>query len=197
MAGAALRAILDYLVRSRDTIQAAIDDPAFVAVIRDIVDVTANAISNGRKLLLAGNGGSAADAQHLAGEMLSRLNYDRAPAAALALTTDSSVLTAIGNDYGYDRLFERQILGLGRPGDVFIAISTSGRSPNILRAIDVARQQRIVTVGFTGMTGDEMPSRCDMCLRAPSDSTPLIQQIHITAGHIICGLVEERLFPHD
>jgi len=197
MAGAALTAILDYLVRSRDTVQAAIDDPAFVAVIRDIVEVTANAIGNGRKLLLAGNGGSAADAQHLAGEMLSRLNYDRAPAAALALTTDSSVLTAIGNDYGYDRLFERQILGLGSPGDVFIAISTSGRSPNILRAIDAARKQRIVTVGFTGRTGGEMPSRCDMCLRAPSDSTPLIQQIHITAGHIICGLVEERLFPRQ
>jgi D-sedoheptulose 7-phosphate isomerase len=197
MAGAALTAILDYLVRSRDTVQAAIDDPAFVAVIRDIVEVTANAIGNGRKLLLAGNGGSAADAQHLAGEMLSRLNYDRAPAAALALTTDSSVLTAIGNDYGYDRLFERQILGLGSPGDVFIAISTSGRSPNILRAIDAARKQRIVTVGFTGRTGGEMPSLCDMCLRAPSDSTPLIQQIHITAGHIICGLVEQRLFPRE
>ena len=190
-----MRAILDYLVRSRDTVQAAIDDPAFVAVIRDIVEATAIAIGNGRKLLLAGNGGSAADAQHLAGEMLSRLNYDRAPAAALALTTDSSVLTAIGNDYGYDRLFERQILGLGCPGDVFIAISTSGRSPNILRAIDAARQQRIITGGFTGRTGGEMPSRCDMCLRAPSDSTPLIQQIHITAGHVICGLVEERLFP--
>ena len=186
--------ILDYLVRSRDTLQASIDDPAFVAVIRDIVEVTAIAIGDGRKLLLAGNGGSAADAQHLAGEMLSRLNYDRAPAAALALTTDTSVLTAIGNDYGYDRLFERQILGLGRPGDVFIAISTSGRSPNILRAIDAAREQRILTVGFTGRTGGEMPSRCDLCLRAPSDSTPLIQQIHITAGHIICGLVEERLF---
>jgi len=194
MAGAAVTGILDYLVRSRDTLQAAIDDPAFVAVIRDIVEVTAIAIGDGRKLLLAGNGGSAADAQHLAGEMLSRLNYDRAPAAALALTTDTSVLTAIGNDYGYDRLFERQILGLGRPGDVFIAISTSGRSPNILRAIDAAREQRILTVGFTGRTGGEMPSRCDLCLRAPSDSTPLIQQIHITAGHIICGLVEERLF---
>jgi len=194
MAGAAVTGILDYLVRSRDTLQAAIDDPAFVAVIRDIVEVTAIAIGDGRKLLLAGNGGSAADAQHLAGEMLSRLNYDRAPAAALALTTDTSVLTAIGNDYGYDRLFERQILGLGRPGDVFIAISTSGRSPNILRAIDAAKEQGIVTVGFTGRTGGEMPSRCDLCLRAPSDSTPLIQQIHITAGHIICGLVEERLF---
>ena len=189
--------ILDYLVRSRDTLQAAIDDPAFVAVIRDIVEVTAIAIGDGRKLLLAGNGGSAADAQHLAGEMLSRLNYDRAPAAALALTTDTSVLTAIGNDYGYDRLFERQILGLGRAGDVFIAISTSGRSPNILRALEAARERRIVTVGFTGRTGGEMPLHCDLCLRAPSDSTPLIQQVHITAGHIICGLVEERLFPRN
>jgi D-sedoheptulose 7-phosphate isomerase len=195
MAGAAVKAILDYLVRSRDTVQAAIDDPAFAAAIRDIVQVIAIAIGNGRKLLLAGNGGSAADAQHLAGEMLSRLNYDRAPAAALALTTDTSVLTAIGNDYGFDRLFERQIVGLGNAGDVFIAISTSGRSPNILRAIDAARQKQIVTIGFTGRTGGEMPSRCDLCLRAPSDSTPLIQQIHITAGHIICGLVEERLFP--
>ena len=195
MAGDAVKAILDYLIQSRDLVQAAIDDPEFVAVIRDIAEATASAIGGGRKLLLAGNGGSAADAQHLAGEMLSRLNYDRAPAAALALTTDTSVLTAIGNDYGYDRLFERQILGLGRPGDVFIAISTSGRSPNILRAIDAAREQRIVAVGFTGRTGGEMPPRCDLCLRAPSDSTPLIQQLHITAGHIICGLVEERLFP--
>src|SRR6516162_7069367 len=195
MAGAALTAILDYLVRSRDTVQAAIDDPAFVAVVREIAEVTATALGNGRKLLLAGNGGSAADAQHLAGEMLSRLNYDRAPAAALALTTDTSVLTAIGNDYGYERLFERQILALGCPGDVLIAISTSGRSPNILRAIGAAREKRLVIVGFTGRIGGEMASRCDLCLHVPSDSTPLIQQIHSTAGHFICGLVEERLFP--
>jgi D-sedoheptulose 7-phosphate isomerase len=195
VAGAAVSAVLDYLVRSREVIQAAIDDPAFADAIRDIVEVTVTALDKGHKLLLAGNGGSAADAQHLAGEMLSRLYYDRAPAAAIALTTDTSVLTAIGNDYGYERLFERQILGLGCAGDVFIAISTSGRSANILRAIDAARQKRILTVGFTGRTGGEMSSRCDICLRAPSDSTPLIQQIHITAGHVICGLVEERLFP--
>jgi len=195
VAGAAVSAVLEYLVRSRDVIQAAIDDPTFADAISDIVEVTATALDKGHKLLLAGNGGSAADAQHLAGEMLSRLHYDRAPAAAIALTTDTSVLTAIGNDYGYERLFERQILGLGCAGDVFIAISTSGRSANILRAIDAARQKRILTVGFTGRTGGEMSSRCDICLHAPSDSTPLIQQIHITAGHIICGLVEERLFP--
>ncbi len=190
-----MNAIHAYLVRSRDTIQAALDDPVFAIAIRDIVEAVASALGHGRKLLLAGNGGSAADAQHFAGEIVSRMNYDRAPAAALALTTDSSVITAIGNDYGYDRLFERQILGLGCPGDVFIAISTSGRSPNILRALDASRQKRMITVGFTGRTGGEMTSRCDLCLHAPSDSTPLIQQIHITAAHIICGLVEERLFP--
>jgi len=195
VAGAAVSAVLEYLVRSRDVIQAAIDDPAFADTIRDIVEVTATALDKGHKLLLAGNGGSAADAQHLAGEMLSRFHYDRAPAAAIALTTDTSVLTAIGNDYGYERLFERQILGLGCAGDVFVAISTSGRSANILRAIDAAKTKKIITVGLTGRTGGEMSSRCDICLHAPSDSTPLIQQIHITAGHIICGLVEERLFP--
>src|SRR5215467_11281477 len=148
-------------MRSRDVIQAAIDDPAFAEVI-------ATALDKGHKLLLAGNGGSAADAQHLAGEMLSRFYYDRPPAAAIALTTDTSVLTAIGNDYGYEKLFERQILGLGCAGDVFIAISTSGRSPNILRAVDAARDKRIVTVGFTGRTGGEMASRCDFCLHAPA-----------------------------
>ncbi len=187
--------ILDYLTRSRDTIQAAIDDPAFVAAIRDIVESIVEALANGGKLLLAGNGGSAGDAQHIAGEFLSRLNYDRAAAAALALTTDTSVLTAIANDYGYEQVFERQILGLGRPGDVFIAISTSGRSPNILRAIAAARTRRIRIIGFTGRNGGEMAAQCDLCLHAPSNSTQLIQQIHIMAGHIICGLVEERLFP--
>jgi D-sedoheptulose 7-phosphate isomerase len=193
--GEPMNAILDYLAQSRDTVQAAIDDPRFSLAIEDIVRVVVNALRDGRKLLLAGNGGSAADAQHIAGELLSRLNYDRSPAAALALTTDTSVLTAIGNDYGYERVFERQILGLGCPGDVFIGISTSGRSPNILRALEAARQKRLATIGFTGGSGGAMASRCDLCLFAPSDSTPLIQQIHITAGHIICGLVEEQLFP--
>jgi D-sedoheptulose 7-phosphate isomerase len=195
MANTAMKAILQYLAESRDTVQAAIDDPAFHRAIDEIAAVISAALTDGRKLLLAGNGGSAADAQHIAGEMLSRFNHDGAPLSALALTTDSSVLTAIGYDYGYERLFERQILGLGCPSDVFVAISTSGRSRNILRAIDAARQKRLVAVGFTGRSGGEMASRCDLCLHAPSDSTPLIQQIHITAGHIICGLVEDRLFP--
>ena len=187
--------IIDYLAQSRDAVQAAIGDDAFLATAGAIVDLLVEAIVAGRKVLFAGNGGSAGDAQHLAGEFLSRLNYDRAPLAAIALTTDSSVLTAIGNDYGYDRVFERQVLGLGVAGDVLIAISTSGRSPNILRAIDAARSKGLFVVGFTGRNGGEMAARCHLCLYAPADTTPLIQQLHITAGHIICGLVEERLFP--
>ena len=186
-----------YFHSSCETLARAVQDLQLRRSLAAIADRITRAFRADGKVLLAGNGGSAADAQHLAGEIVSRMNYDRAPAAALALTTDSSVLTAIGNDYGYDRLFERQILGLGSPGDVFIAISTSGRSPNILRAMDAARERGIFTVGFTGRSGGEMASRCDLCLRAPSDSTPLIQQIHITAGHIICGLVEERLFPRS
>jgi D-sedoheptulose 7-phosphate isomerase len=189
--------IIDYLLRSRAVIQKAIDDPDFVAAIGDIADLVARALADGNKLLLAGNGGSAGDAQHIAGEIVGRFNYDRAPAAALALSTDGSVLTAIGNDYGYDHVFERQILGLGRRGDVLIAISTSGRSPNILRAITAARQKALAVVGFTGQSGGDMAAHCDVCLHAPSDATPLIQQMHLTAAHIICGLVEERLFPQQ
>jgi D-sedoheptulose 7-phosphate isomerase len=195
MSDTAMDIILGYLVQSWDAVQAAIEDPAFCRAIRDIAEVTAVALRKGSKLLLAANGGSAGDAQHIAGEMLSRLNYDRAPAAALALTTDSSVRTAVANDYGYERVLERQILGLGCPGDVLIAISTSGRSPNILRAISAGREKQLTIVGFTGKTGGEMAMHCNLCLHAPSDSTPLIQQIHITARHIICGLVEENLFP--
>jgi len=157
-------AIMDYLVRSRDALQAAIDDRAFCRTIGAIAELAAEALRAGGKLLLAGNGGSAADAQHIAGELVGRLNYDRAPVAAIALTTDSSVLTAVANDYGYENVFERQIRGLGRPGDVLIAISTSGRSPNILRAIATARQQGLTVVGLTGRSGGEMAPLCDLCL---------------------------------
>ncbi|GJE57917.1 MULTISPECIES: D-sedoheptulose 7-phosphate isomerase [Methylobacterium] len=190
-----MKAILDFLARSRDVLQAAIDDASFVRAVEDAADVVTDALRARGKLLIAGNGGSAADAQHIAGEFVSRLNYDRAPAAALALTVDTSVLTAIGNDYGYERVFERQVLGLGRPGDVFLAISTSGRSPSILRAMDAAREGGLKVIAFTGRSGGEMLMRADLSLRVPSDSTPLIQQVHITAAHIVCGLVEERLFP--
>lgn len=187
--------ILEYLSLSRDAIDRARNDTAFVATISAVSDCLTAALASGHKLLLAGNGGSAGDAQHIAGEFLSRLNYDRAPLAAIALTTDTSVLTAIGNDYGYQHVFERQVRGLGREGDVLIAISTSGRSPNIIQAIAAARDNGLAVVGMTGASGGDMAGLCDHCLRAPSDSTAIIQQLHITAAHIICGLVEERLFP--
>ncbi len=187
--------IVEYLARSRDLVEAAIGDQRLIETIAAVVDRVAAALGAGNKVLLAGNGGSAADAQHIACEFIGKFEYDRAPAAAIALTTDSSALTAIANDYGYDRVFERQVQGLGRPGDVLIALSTSGRSPNILKAIAAARASGLVVIGFTGKSGGDMAARCDLCLFAPSDSTPLIQQLHITAGHIVCGLVEERLFP--
>ena len=187
--------VLDYLSRSRDALQAAIEDSAFAAAIEESALLIGDALSRGKKLLLAGNGGSAGDAQHIAGEFLSRLGCERAPIAALALTTDSSVITAIGNDYGFERIFERQIRGLGQEGDVLIAISTSGRSPNILRAIAAAREKGLKVIGFTGGNGGTMAALCDLALKAPSDSTPIIQQIHLTAAHILCALVEERLFP--
>ena len=188
--------VAEHFRRSCETLSRAADDPKLLAAIPAIADVITAAFRAGNKLLIAGNGGSAADAQHIAGEFLSRLNFDRNPLPAIALTTDSSVLTAIGNDYGFDRTFERQVRGLGRPGDIFIAISTSGRSPNIIAALKAAREAGLITIGLTGsLATGPMPSLCDHCLAAPSGETPLIQQIHIVAAHAICGLVERSLFP--
>jgi D-sedoheptulose 7-phosphate isomerase len=188
-------AVLGHLAQARDAVQGAIDDEAFVAAVAASAEHIADALAGGGKLLIAGNGGSAADAQHIAGEFVGRMHYDRAPAAALALTTDCAVLTGLGNDYGYERVFERQVLALGRAGDVFLALSTSGRSPNVLRAADAARQAGLYVIGFTGRSGGDMRQRCDLCLQAPSDATPVIQQLHLVAAHIVCGLVEARLFP--
>ena len=180
--------------RSCETLDRAADDEKLRAAIYAIAETVTQAFRNGGKLMLAGNGGSAADAQHIAGEFLSRFNFDRNPLPALALTSDTSVLTAIGNDYGYEHTFERQIRGLGRPGDVFIAISTSGRSPNVLAALQAARKSGVTTVGFSGEGKRDMAAFCDHCLAAPASHTPLIQQIHIVAAHAICGLVERNLF---
>jgi len=184
----------DYLVQSQKILLAAAESGEFLAGLAAVSEAIANCFKAGGKVLLAGNGGSAGDAQHIAGEFLSRLNFDRNPLAAIALTVDTSVLTAIGNDYGYERVFERQVHGLGKPGDVFVGISTSGRSPNILRALRKARELGLVTVGFCGARKGEMPDLCDIALCAQSESTPLIQQVHITSAHIICGEVEKRLF---
>ena len=153
------------------------------------------ALRNGGRVLFCGNGGSAADAQHLAGEFVSRFHHDRAPLAGIALTTDTSVLTAIGNDYGYDRVFERQVLGLGRRGDVLVGISTSGRSPNVLLALAAARRIGMVTVGMTGNQREAIEQHADVCVRIPSRSTPKIQEGHIVCGHALCGLVEAWMFP--
>jgi D-sedoheptulose 7-phosphate isomerase len=149
------------------------------------------------KILIAGNGGSAADAQHFAGELVSRFYFDRPPLAAIALTTDSSILTAIGNDYGYEDVFARQVQALGRKGDVFIAISTSGNSPNILRAVEAAKSIGLVVIGLTGRTGGKLKALCDVCLCAPSDSTPRIQECHLVLEHILCACIEESLFGHQ
>jgi D-sedoheptulose 7-phosphate isomerase len=180
--------------RSLDVLERAAGDDKFRAALLAIAQSVEETFRAGGKVMLAGNGGSAADAQHIAGEFLSRLRFDRNPLPAIALTTDSSVLTAVGNDYGYEQVFERQLRGLGRAGDVFIAISTSGKSSNVLAALRAAREIGIATVGFTGAAGGAMPPLCDMLLAAPSDDTPLIQQIHIIAAHAMCEMVERNLF---
>jgi D-sedoheptulose 7-phosphate isomerase len=188
-------AVAEHFRCSCETLSRAADDPKLLAVIHGIAETITAAFRTGHKLLIAGNGGSAADAQHIAAEFLSRLNFDRNPLPAIALTTDTSVLTAIGNDYGFERIFERQIRGLGKPGDVFIAISTSGRSPNIIAALKAARECGLATIGFTGSRADGlMQVLCDHTLAAPTEETALIQQIHIVAAHAACGLVENSLF---
>ncbi len=165
------------------------------ATLIDMAESTVATMRAGGKLLIAGNGGSAADAQHIAGEFISRLMFDHAPLPAIALTTDSSAITATANDYGYEQVFERQVQGLGRRGDVFLGISTSGNSPNVLRALAAARAMGIVTLGFAGEGGGKMAASCDLLLCAPSRWTPIIQQIHITAAHIYCALIERAMFP--
>lgn len=183
-----------HLTASREIVTAALADNALISSIVAIAQCMEQSLRAGGKILLAGNGGSAADAQHFAGELLSRLYFDRAPLPAISLATDTSVLTAIGNDYGYEDVFARQVSGLGRSGDVFVAISTSGRSANILKAVAAAKANQLRTVAFTGNAASPLASMCNLALCAPTASTPLIQQIHITAAHAICELVESAMF---
>jgi D-sedoheptulose 7-phosphate isomerase len=150
--------------------------------------------NNGKKILIAGNGGSAADAQHIAAELVARFYFDRAALAAIALTTDSSILTAVGNDYGFESLFSRQIEAHAHAGDIFIALSTSGNSPNILQAIQSAKQRGVKIVGFTGTKESKMDTLCDYIIKVPSTDTPRIQEAHIMIGHIFCQMVEEQIF---
>jgi D-sedoheptulose 7-phosphate isomerase len=188
--------VSDYLARSV-TAMRSFSEGEGPAVLARMAERVTSSMRAGGKLLICGNGGSAADAQHIAGEFISRLMYDRRPLPSVALTTDSSALTATGNDYGYEHVFERQVLGLGLPGDVLLGISTSGRSPNVLRALEAARGHGLVTTGFAGQHGGPMRELCDVVFEAPSDHTPIIQQIHITAAHILCALVERAMCPRN
>ncbi len=182
------------LAQSIDALQATLADLDIADTVVTIAELTANAMQSGRKLLVAGNGGSAADAQHLVAEFVVRLVDNRPALRAIALTTDSSILTACGNDFGFDQIFSRQIEALGQPGDVFLGISTSGNSPNILRALEQAREMDITTIGFTGNGGGQMRDLCDYNIIIPSSTTMNIQECHLALEHIFCMLVECHYF---
>jgi len=184
----------DAIRESADVLRAMNDDPALLDALERAIEACVACLKAGGKILFMGNGGSAADAQHLAGELVSRFEFDRPGLPAIALTTDTSILTAIGNDYGYEHLFGRQVQALGRAGDIAIGLSTSGNSPNVLRAMAVARELGLTTIGLTGNRECALPAAVDLCLRAPSASTPLIQQCHITLGHLLCRHIELALF---
>jgi D-sedoheptulose 7-phosphate isomerase len=182
-----------HLKLSLAALERAAQDASLLAAARKIAGVITAALRAGNKLLIIGNGGSAADAQHIAAEIVGRYKQDRPAYAAIALTTDTSALTAIANDYGFDQVFARQVEGLGQRGDLLLALSTSGRSPNILAALRVARERGLVTVGFTGAKGEALGALCDHLLVSPSDDTAIIQQIHLAAAHGICDEIEQTL----
>jgi D-sedoheptulose 7-phosphate isomerase len=182
-----------HLKQSLAALERANGDAALLANARKIAAVMIAALRAGNKILLIGNGGSAADAQHIAAEIIGRYKQDRPGWAAIALTTDTSALTAIANDHGFEQVFARQIEGLGKPGDVLLAFSTSGRSPNILAALGKARECGLVTIGFTGTKGEALGSHCDHLFVSPSDDTPVVQQIHLTIAHGICDEIEQTL----
>lgn len=168
--------------------------PAHLDVIKKIADAIVMAFKNGHRLYLIGNGGSAADAQHIAGELIGRFKMNRRPLPAVALTTDTSVITALANDFGYDACFARQVEALVNPGDVVLAFSTSGNSKGILNAVQVTRNRGAIAIGFTGKDGGLLKDAVDICLKIPSTNTPRIQECHITVGHIVCSIVEKELF---
>lgn len=191
----------DYIQKSLSSTQLTLDqmmhDELLIATLEEIAKASVTCLKNGGKILLAGNGGSAADAQHIAGELVSRFEFDRPGLPAIALTTDTSILTAIGNDYGYEKLFARQVQALGNKGDIFIGYSTSGRSKNILNALEESRRRGLVTIGFGGNGGGLLSELCDHLLLIPAQTTPRIQEGHLMLGHILCGLIESALFKKE
>lgn len=182
------------IARSAAVVSALAGDARLQAVVEAAARACAASLRGGGKVLLAGNGGSAAEAQHFAAELVSRFALEREALPAQALSTDTSILTAIGNDYGYEHLFARQVRAHGRQGDVFIGLSTSGTSANVLRAFDEARARGMVCIGFTGNRGGPMQALCDHLIDVPAADTPRIQEAHLLLGHILCGLIERALF---
>jgi D-sedoheptulose 7-phosphate isomerase len=189
-----MKMVKEQIRKSVETKNAILADTTLLEKIDRAAQVITNAYRKGNKTLLAGNGGSAADAQHIAGEFVSRFYFDRPGIPSIALTTDTSILTAIGNDYGYDKLFSRQVQVQGVAGDVFIGISTSGNSENVVKALEVCREKNIFSIGLTGGKIGHMDELCDICIKVPSSETPRIQESHILIGHIICCIVEENIF---
>jgi D-sedoheptulose 7-phosphate isomerase len=185
--------IVTHLDASLAALQRATEDAALLDVAQKIAAAMLAALRAGGKILIIGNGGSAADAQHIAAEIIGRYKQDRPAYAAIALTTDTSALTSIANDYGFEQIFARQIEGLGQRGDVLLALSTSGKSPNILAALRLARERGLVTIGFTGSKGENLRALCHHLLIAPSDDTPVIQQIHLAVAHGICDQIEQAM----
>ena len=175
-------------------LEAFTDNSANFALVEEVVKKIVSCYRQNGKVLIFGNGGSAADAQHFAGELVSRFYFDRPGLSAFALTTDTSVLTAIGNDYGYENVFSRQIEASAKLGDIVIGISTSGNSPNVIKALQAAKLIGAVTIGLTGQNGGAMRDLCDLCICAPSNSTPRIQECHLVIEHTICAAVEAQLF---
>lgn len=188
------RNITAQIKETQQVLSIMLEDEALLACIESTAKACVHAMRRGNKVLLAGNGGSAADAQHIAGEFVSRFNFDRPGLPAIALTVDTSILTAVGNDYGYEKLFARQVQALGQQGDIFIAYSTSGSSPNILQALEIAKFNGLICVGLTGNRRGAMVDHCDYLFEVPSADTPKIQEGHLVLGHILCGLVESELF---
>lgn len=182
------------LQKTREVIDAMLTNEQLFASAEKITQICIQALKSGKKIMFCGNGGSAADAQHLAAELVSKLCYDRPGLNAVALTTDTSALTAIGNDYGFDRAFARQVEAIGQEGDVLIGISTSGRSKNVVEAIKAAKAKNITTIGFLGTDGRNIGALVDVQLNIPSSETPKIQEGHICCGHIICAHIEEEMF---
>ena len=186
-----LNLIQAHIQQSIDAKQRLLDSPELLNKIEQAALMCKTALDNGNKILIAGNGGSAADAQHIAAELVGRFEKERRSMPGLALTTDTSALTAIANDYGYDKVFSRQLEGLGQAGDVFIGITTSGNSANILNTLDVCKEQSIKVIGLTGQQGGKLAEQADVCLCVPDTRTAIIQESHIMIGHMLCACIEQ------